>query len=647
MKSKQKLLIERISDSSYPPKPFKQLPQKSKDFSLLTNQLSPKCQVQSTTSNSAFFNLDSSSLLIKPPFKEEKEISQNNSIAKKPQFKAAFISSKESPENKLSIQKIKSIPKALKITNVISKESLLPRKLAPPSGRQKKQMSVYSSSYHGNSDSKYLLNKHFDRLTTRIDKKFRDDKKPASTQKSRTLITELIIERVSMPESYRSPRYQNDITLINLTEFNASNTQGNYEPRLTSPKTSTRSIIKRFSNLQDKSCGRNTQPQYIETQESNNTNATGTGMAQISVSNGNQSEQFDISHQSSLIAGVEALSQKQSSTNSQNLAHQASDLLNSQTILGINRTLSFLKGKLQESKGPHHLRSKKRSQCDCSKQQYYDTSMCENCLIWIQIIKNKTRQNFDFQVIKKKYDQLNDREMVVDDENQIARDLFRTFQDIPYFSKDSDGYETLNRVLINLCKIDQSRGYIQGMNFIGACLLLHSDEVLTFYLIETLLKEYELNQVYGQEFLGLIKHFKIMEGLIQEKMPDLGDHLRLNQVEIEVFSSDWFISLFTSSIPLTKTTKLFTAFFKDSWVSIYKIILMILKYFKKKILQINEYGDILIALKSNEFFPQNQQSFDIKKSEIFWDQIFSLMDIKFGDVDEGFIQQIRIKYKIK
>jgi len=31
------------------------------------------------------------------------------------------------------------------------------------------------------------------------------------------------------------------------------------------------------------------------------------------------------------------------------------------------------------------------------------------------------------------------------------------------------------------------------MNFIGACLLLHSDEVLTYYLLETILNDYELN----------------------------------------------------------------------------------------------------------------------------------------------------------
>lgn len=64
------------------------------------------------------------------------------------------------------------------------------------------------------------------------------------------------------------------------------------------------------------------------------------------------------------------------------------------------------------------------------------------------------------------------------------------------------------------------------MNFIGACLLLHSDEVLAFHFLETLLVEYELRQVYLGEFVGLYKHCKIVDALLQEKMPLLHLHLR-------------------------------------------------------------------------------------------------------------------------
>lgn len=50
--------------------------------------------------------------------------------------------------------------------------------------------------------------------------------------------------------------------------------------------------------------------------------------------------------------------------------------------------------------------------------------------------------------------------MQVNDESQICRDLLRTFPDIHYFTKEGGGCETLNRILLNICKKDQRRGYI-------------------------------------------------------------------------------------------------------------------------------------------------------------------------------------------
>lgn len=66
------------------------------------------------------------------------------------------------------------------------------------------------------------------------------------------------------------------------------------------------------------------------------------------------------------------------------------------------------------------------------------------------------------------------------------------------------------------------------MNFIGACLLLHSDEIIAFYLLETLLVEYQLQEVYINEFQGLYRHCKVIENLISEKLPDLSAHLSVH-----------------------------------------------------------------------------------------------------------------------
>jgi hypothetical protein len=44
------------------------------------------------------------------------------------------------------------------------------------------------------------------------------------------------------------------------------------------------------------------------------------------------------------------------------------------------------------------------------------------------------------------------------------------------------------------------------MNFIGAALLYHSDEVVSHYLFERLLKDYGLIDVYSDNLGGVDKH---------------------------------------------------------------------------------------------------------------------------------------------
>ena len=52
------------------------------------------------------------------------------------------------------------------------------------------------------------------------------------------------------------------------------------------------------------------------------------------------------------------------------------------------------------------------------------------------------------------------------------------------------------------------------MNFIAASLLIHSDEIMTFYLFETLLNDYKLKEVYLGNLEGVEKHFKIIDAII-------------------------------------------------------------------------------------------------------------------------------------
>ena len=58
-------------------------------------------------------------------------------------------------------------------------------------------------------------------------------------------------------------------------------------------------------------------------------------------------------------------------------------------------------------------------------------------------------------------------------QSDIHKDLDRTFPQMKYFFKDAPGFNQLERVLTSISIYYKKLGYVQGMNFIVATILLN------------------------------------------------------------------------------------------------------------------------------------------------------------------------------
>ena len=123
--------------------------------------------------------------------------------------------------------------------------------------------------------------------------------------------------------------------------------------------------------------------------------------------------------------------------------------------------------------------------------------------------------------------------MAKETENQINRDLLRTFPLHEYFKEGAKGVEKLRRVLTAFSNYDHQVGknpfclvldYVQGMNFIVGALLLHANEVMAFWLFVTLIEDCEMRDVYMTGLPGLFKHSHIVSSLITSNLTDLAHH---------------------------------------------------------------------------------------------------------------------------
>jgi len=61
---------------------------------------------------------------------------------------------------------------------------------------------------------------------------------------------------------------------------------------------------------------------------------------------------------------------------------------------------------------------------------------------------------------------------------------------------------------------DKGIGYIQGMNFIGGALLVHCDEVVTFWLLTALFESREMREVFDNNLIGSLHKLSYLDSLI-------------------------------------------------------------------------------------------------------------------------------------
>lgn len=207
---------------------------------------------------------------------------------------------------------------------------------------------------------------------------------------------------------------------------------------------------------------------------------------------------------------------------------------------------------------------------------------------------------------------------------QIEIDLTRTYPDIEYFTIGL-GVEALRRVLKTFVTYHYQMGYVQGMNYIVCALLWHASEVDAFWLFVILMDEYKLRENYLYRFPGVTKHSEISESLIEKYLPKLSLHLNDHCLMVQLFATDWFLTLFTSLIPIQYSDKLIGNFFKFGWIFIYKLLICILERLENKLLAKNDRLDMLSIIKPMELVNNDWESFLIslqrKRETITWPKL--------------------------
>ncbi|CRL02912.1 CLUMA_CG015881, isoform A [Clunio marinus] len=199
------------------------------------------------------------------------------------------------------------------------------------------------------------------------------------------------------------------------------------------------------------------------------------------------------------------------------------------------------------------------------------------CQLWQKLSYTENRQD-----LTDKYRILITKETKCED--IILRDVNRTFPAHEFFRDDGNGQESLYKVSRAYSAYDEEVGYCQGLSFIAATLLLHMPEEESFSVLVSIMYDYGLRELYKTNFENLSLRLFQFTCMLRDQSPDLYEHFATQKVEVHMFASQWFLTLFTARFPLPFVFQCIDLFLLDGINVLFQIAFALLSVCRKDLL---------------------------------------------------------------
>eukprot|EP00762_Andalucia_godoyi_P007237 ANDGO_08079.mRNA.1 Ecotropic viral integration site 5 ortholog len=179
----------------------------------------------------------------------------------------------------------------------------------------------------------------------------------------------------------------------------------------------------------------------------------------------------------------------------------------------------------------------------------------------------------------------------------IERDLSRTFPKHEWFrEKGGKGQQALYNVLIALASHNPEVGYCQGMGFVTAMALSYLSEEDAFWLMMCLMEKLSLDGLFAPGFPRLRSSFYVLESLLEQHYPKIGAHLEKEQVDMSLYASQWFLTMFINMFPFPVVLRIWDMFLFEGWKIFFRVALLILK-FNEKLIMGRSFDSIIMSIK--------------------------------------------------
>ncbi len=182
----------------------------------------------------------------------------------------------------------------------------------------------------------------------------------------------------------------------------------------------------------------------------------------------------------------------------------------------------------------------------------------------------------------------------------IQVDIPRTFPELAFFAEGGPLHEPLRDVLEAYTCFRPDVGYVQGMSFLAAMLLLNMGPEEAFAAFANLLSNNVYFDFYRLDMQRMHTHIAAYEGLFAEHLPQLFQHFQSEGVQSDQYIVSWLLTLFTRALPLDVACRVWDVYLASAHedeLILWRVALALLTVMQPRLLK-EDIGGILALLNS-------------------------------------------------
>lgn len=174
----------------------------------------------------------------------------------------------------------------------------------------------------------------------------------------------------------------------------------------------------------------------------------------------------------------------------------------------------------------------------------------------------------------------------------IHLDVSRTFPTLGFFQEGGPFHETLHDVLGAYACYRPDVGYVQGMSFLAAVLLLNMEAADAFICLANLLNRPSYLAFFKVDHTLMQPYFRTFSVVLQDCLPRLSAHFAQLEFSPEYYLIEWIFTIYTRTLPLDIACRVWDMFCRDGDSFLFRTALGILRMYQSTIMEYQAIEDV-------------------------------------------------------